>query len=201
MATSLSSSEPSSPILLTASTSSTRQTCRPSPKRTDTSSAYNASSYSATASRSTRFPSTTAPQSRSPPRDRRSPYTRQAAQAHSTRRRYRNPSPPAWACRLHTVRAMVNVVWPALLGTLSFLLTMNLSDSPIWQCPWSAAGVRQHGGVSCAAHAARRVPHRARKSRAPITRRLRVQRTATRAAGATLPRLTGGAHSRPRRQR
>jgi len=83
---------PRHPFLLTASTSSTRQTRRPSPKRTFISSAYNVSSRSATASQGMRFPSTTPSQSRSPPPDRRSPCVRQAC---STRRRYPNPSLPA----------------------------------------------------------------------------------------------------------
>ena len=83
---------PRHPFLLTASTRWARQTRRPSPKRTYTSSASNASSCSviASASQGIRFPSTTPSQSRSPPPDHRSPYTHQAR---STRRLYPNPSP------------------------------------------------------------------------------------------------------------
>ena len=57
---------PCQPFLFIASTSSTRQTCRPFPKRTYTSLASNTSSRSATAPQGTRVPSTIPLQSRSP---------------------------------------------------------------------------------------------------------------------------------------
>jgi len=57
---------PCHPFLFTASTSSTRQTRRPSPERTHTSLASNASSRSATASQGTQSPSATPSQSRTP---------------------------------------------------------------------------------------------------------------------------------------
>jgi protein MON2 len=41
-----------------------------------------------------------------------------------------------------TVRAMVNAGWTALLAALSFLLTTNLSEPPIWRCPQRVAGAR-----------------------------------------------------------
>jgi len=50
---------------------------------------------------------------------------------------------------------------------------------PIWRCP------------PCAAHAARRIPPCARKSRPPATCLRCSQRTTTSAGGAALPRLTG----------
>ena len=85
---------PRHPFLLTASTSSTRKTRRPSLKRTYTSSAYNASSRSVTASQGTRSPFTTASQSRSPSPDRRSPCARQArSTVNATRIRAR----PRWS--------------------------------------------------------------------------------------------------------
>jgi len=87
---------PCQPFLLIASTSSTRQTCRPSPKRTYTSLTSNASSRSVRASQGTRFASTTPLKPRSPPPDHRSPC---AHQARSTHRRYSNPSQRAWARR------------------------------------------------------------------------------------------------------
>ena len=65
---------------------------------------------------------------------------------------------------------MLDVGWPALLAALSFLLTTKLSD-PLFGDIVGAAGARPRGGVSCTAHAARRVPHRARESRLPTTRR------------------------------
>ena len=86
---------PRHPFLLTASTSSTRQTRSPYPKHTYTSSASDASSCSAMALHGTRFPSATHSQSRSPPPDRQNPCTHQAR---SIRRRYPNPSPPP-SCR------------------------------------------------------------------------------------------------------
>jgi len=70
----------------------------------------------------------------------------------------------------------------------------------IWRCPWRAAGLARATGwrvLPCAGHAARRVPHRFRKSRPPTTRRRSARRSTTSTAGAAL-RLTGGAHARPR---
>jgi len=69
--TSLSSFEPSHSFLLIALTSSTRQTRRPSPSRTYTSSASKALSRFVTASQGARFPSMAPSQSKSsPPQDR-----------------------------------------------------------------------------------------------------------------------------------
>ena len=117
---------PRHPFLHTALTSSTRQTRRPSPKRTYTSSAYDASSRFETASQGTRFPSTTASQSRSPPPDRRTAGAR--VRASPLNPSTLSASEPA-RVGLQTVCARVNAVWPALLAALSFLLIANLSDS------------------------------------------------------------------------
>jgi len=117
-------------FLFTASTSSTRQTRRPSPRRTHTSPAFNDSSRSATPSQGTQFPSTTPLQSRSPPPGRGSPCAHQAYSAH---RRYPIPSLPA-RVGLQTVRATLHLyLMPArpallLLAALCFLLTTKLSE-------------------------------------------------------------------------
>ena len=102
---------------------------------------------------------------------------------------------------LEIVRAMLNSGCHALLTALSFLLTTNLSDPPIWRCPRHTVGARPRNGVPFPAHTARRVPHRDRKSRALTTCHRCARTTTTRAVGAALPRLTGGAHARRRRPR
>jgi len=183
---------PRHPFLLTAPTSSTRQTRRPSLKRTYTSSAYNASSRSATASRGKQFPSTTAPQSRQ--------ASRRIAGARASARPARlltlPESEPA-RVGLQTGHAMVTAVWPALLAALSFLFTTNLSDSLFGDVLGTLQALASIAGYR-SAHAARRVPHHARKSRAPTMHRRCAQLT-TRVVGAALPCLAGRDHAREAR--
>jgi len=104
---------PCQPFLLIASTSSTRQTCRPSPNRIYTSLASNASSRSATASQGTRFPSTT-PCSPEAPTGLPEPVRAPGPFDPSTL-----PESAPARVGLQTVRAMLDAGWPAPLAALS----------------------------------------------------------------------------------
>ena len=132
---------PCHPFHFTASTSSTRQMRRPSPKHTHTCLASNASSRSTTASQGTQFPSTTPPQSRSPPPSR---WSSCAHHAHLTHRRYPNPSLPAWACRQCAqcfIHASCRLARAARAARRSLLPSHHKAFRPmIWRCRRRAAG-------------------------------------------------------------
>jgi len=70
---------------------------------------------------------------------------------------------------LQTARTMLNADWPALFAALSFLLTKDHYNLRLEIS--SALCSQPRSGVPCAPQAARSVPHRARKSRPPTTRR------------------------------
>ena len=124
--------------------------------------------------------------------------TRPARPVGATRIRARPRGPGDSTRELHE---MLNA--GSRLPPLSLSFSPPTFLAPIWRCPPRAVGARPRSGVSALPTPldARRVPYRARKSRPPTTCRRCTRRTTPSAAGAALPRFTGGAHARPHRQR
>jgi len=91
--------------------------------------------------------------------------------------------------RLQIVREVLNPGRPTLLAALSFLRTTNLSTHYL---AMSSARCR---------HPRRATRSSPRLQKPPSHTRRCARRTTTSAAGTALPRPTGAAHARPRRQR
>ena len=96
--------------------------------------------------------------------------------------------PARVACRLQTVRSMLDADLRVLLAPLSFVLTSPTPFPTPYFAMFSSRCRRspgQRSGLSCAAHAARCVPHRACKSH-PSTMRRRCARHKPRQAWQSL---------------